>query len=136
MLKTLCIKCNKKINKGEKCKCRNRNKDYDRFNRNKETKMFYHSKEWKRLTDMCKIRCNGLDLFELFENNRIVKGELSHHIITVEEDEEKKYDIDNLIYVSHKTHNFIHRIYAKADLEKIKLQKKLFKFLKNILSFE
>ena len=132
MLKTLCIKCNKKINKGEKCKCRNRNKDYDRFNRNKETKIFYHSKEWSRLTALCKSKCNGLDLYELYENNKIVKGELSHHIIPVEEDEEKKYDIDNLIYVSHKTHNFIHRIYARSKEEKKALQIKLFNYLLKI----
>ena len=70
-----------------------------------------------------------------YENNRIVKGELSHHIITVEEDEEKKYDIDNLIYVSHKTHNFIHSVYARSKEEKKALQKKLFSFLEKLKNF-
>ena len=135
MLKTLCIKCNKKINKGEKCKCRNRNKDYDRFNRNKETKIFYHSKEWSRLTALCKSKCNGLDLYELYKNNKIVKGELSHHIIPVEDDAGKKFDIDNLIYVSQKTHNFIHSVYARSKEEKKALQKKLFSFLEKLKNF-
>ena len=135
MLKTVCIKCNKKINRGESCKCSNRNKDYDRFERNKETKKIYHSKEWIKLTALCKSKCNGLDLYELYENNKIIKGELSHHIIPVEDDDKKKFDINNLIYVSKKTHNFIHSVYDSSEEEKKALQTKLLNYFFKIKKF-
>ena len=133
MLKTVCTKCNKKLNQGERCVCNsNRHREYDRFNRDEKAKQFYHSKEWRRLTALCKSKCNGLDLYELYENNKIVKGELSHHIIPVEDDAGKKFDIDNLIYVSQKTHNFIHSVYARSKKEKKALQTKLFNYLLKI----
>ena len=133
MLKTVCTRCNKKLNKGEKCSCNNnRHREYDRFSRDEKSKQFYHSKEWGRLTALCKSKCNGLDLYELYENNKIVKGELSHHIIPVEDDAGKKFDIDNLIYVSQKTHNFIHSVYTRSKEEKKTLQIKLFNYLSKI----
>ena len=133
MLKTVCIRCNRKLNKGEKCGCNsNRHREYDRFSRDEKAKQFYHSKEWARLTALCNSKCNGLDLYELYENNKIVKGELSHNIIPVEDDAGKKFDIDNLIYVSQKTHNFIHSVYARSKEEKKALQTKLFNYLLKI----
>lgn len=133
MLKTVCTRCNKKLNQGERCSCNSdRHREYDRFSRNEKAKQFYRSKEWSRLTALCKSKCNGLDLYELYENNKIVKGELSHHIIPVEDDTGKKFDIDNLIYVSHKTHNFIHSVYARSKEEKKVLQIKLFNYLLKI----
>ena len=133
MLKTVCIKCNRKLNQGEKCECsNNRHNEYDRFSRDTEAKEFYHSKEWVRLTAICKNRCNGLDIFELFENNKIVKGELSHHIIPVEDDVNKRLDINNLIYVSQKTHNHIHSVYFGSEEDKRALKKKLFVFLEKL----
>ena len=133
MLRTVCIKCNRKLNQGEKCKCSYaRHKEYDRFNRNTEAKEFYHSKEWIKLTAMSKNKCNGLDLFELYENNKIIKGELSHHIIPVEDDSTKKLDVNNLIYVSQRTHNYIHKVYSSSLEEKRKLQKKLFNYLEKL----
>lgn len=133
MLKTVCIKCNRKLKQGERCSCNsNRHREYDRFIRDEKSKQFYHSKEWGKLTTLCKSKCNGLDIYELYENNKIVKGELSHHIVPVEDDAGKKFDIDNLIYVSQKTHNFIHSIYARSKEEKKALQTKLFNYLLKI----
>jgi bacteriophage protein len=133
MLKTVCIKCNRKLKQGERCSCNsNRHREYDRFIRDEKSKQFYHSKEWGKLTTLCKSKCNGLDIYELYENNKIVKGELSHHIVPVEDDAGKKFDIGNLIYVSHKTHNFIHSVYARSKEEKKALQTKLFDYLLKI----
>lgn len=86
---------------------------YDRY----LNQMLYRSAEWKRLRRDIIIRDNGCDLacdgFEI--HDRI----LIHHInpITVDDVNKRRpsiFDPDNLISVSHNTHNAIH--YGDIDL--------------------
>lgn len=72
---------------------------------------FYKSYEWKRIRDKVISRDNGCDLgvpgYEIYDKV------LVHHInpITdadIVEGSEKLFDLENLVCVSHKTHNFIH----------------------------
>ena len=72
---------------------------------------FYNSYEWKKIRDRVIIRDNGCDLG--IDGFTIYKKILIHHInpITVEDLvnlSEKVFDMENLICVSHKTHNAIH----------------------------
>lgn len=114
MLMKICGKCGKKIGINEVCSCtKERHKVYDREYRNKDNAEFYHSKSWKSMTALCKLKANGLDLYELVINNNIVKGTLSHHIDELEEDRSKALDINNLIWISDKTHSYIHSEYNK-----------------------
>lgn len=132
MLYKLCGRCGKKLLQGSKCSCaKERHKVYDRKYRNKDNAEFYHSKAWKSMTALCKLKANGLDMWELIINKRIVKGTLSHHIEELEDNRARALDITNLIWVSDKTHAFIHSEYNKCLENKRKLQEKLFLIVNN-----
>ena len=130
MLMKICGKCGKKIEATKTCECsKSRHKVYDREYRNKDNAEFYHSKAWKQLTKLCKLQANGLDLYELEVNGKIVKGSLSHHIEELEDNIDRALDITNLIWVSEKTHNYIHSIYNRSKEDKNKLKTLLFKII-------
>ena len=86
---------------------------YDRY----LNQVLYRSPEWKRLRnqiiirdDGCDLACNGYDVYGKV---------LIHHLnpITVEDvlaRSRKVFDPDNLVCVSHNTHNAIH--YGDVDL--------------------
>ena len=132
MLMKICGKCGKKIRINEICNCtKERHKVYDREYRNKDNAEFYHSKAWKSMTALCKLKANGLDLYELVINNNIVKGTLSHHIDELEEARDKALDINNLIWISDKTHAYIHSEYNKNLESKNKMKEVLFNIIKN-----
>lgn len=78
---------------------------------------FYRSREWRTLRDSIILRDDGMDM--AFEGRPIFGKIIVHHIVplTVEHFEEDSYliyDPDNLVCVSHKTHNAIH--YGDARL--------------------
>lgn len=133
MLMKICGRCGKKIAQGSKYSCvKERHKLYDKEYRNKNAANFYHSKAWKEMTKLCKLKANGLDLYELVINKRIIKGTLSHHIEELEDNRARALDITNLIWVSDKTHAFIHSEYNKSLENKRKLQQKLFLIVNNL----
>ena len=86
---------------------------YDRY----LNQVLYRSPEWKRLRnqiiirdDGCDLACDGYDIYDKV---------LIHHLnpITVEDvltRSRKVFDPDNLVCVSHSTHNAIH--YGDMDL--------------------
>ena len=86
---------------------------YDRY----LNQVLYRSPEWKRLRNQiiirdggCDLACNGYDIYDKV---------LIHHLnpITVEDvltRSRKVFDPDNLVCVSHSTHNAIH--YGDVDL--------------------
>lgn len=80
---------------------------------------FYKSKEWKRLRNQIIIRDNGCDLG--CEDRPIFGRIILHHINPITEDDiinsvDCLLDPENLICVSHDTHNAIH--YGSLDLIK------------------
>lgn len=80
---------------------------YDRY----LNQILYNSKEWKRFRDEIIIRDNGCDL--AFEGYDIYGRILVHHInpITVDDVANRNpivFDPENVICVTHKTHNAIH----------------------------
>ena len=86
---------------------------YDRY----LNQVLYRSPEWKRLRNQIIIRDFGCDL--ACEGYDIHSKVLIHHLnpITVEDvlaRSRKVFDPDNLVCVSHSTHNAIH--YGEADL--------------------
>ena len=130
MLMKLCARCGKKTPSNAKCDCvKDRHKIYNREFRDKKSAEFYNSKEWKTLTAICKTKANGLDLYEYVLNNNIVKGELSHHIEEITDNKSRALDIGNLIWISNKTHNYIHSQYNKSAEDKNEMQNKLFEIL-------
>ena len=86
---------------------------YDRY----LNQVLYRSPEWKRLRNQIIIRDGGCDL--ACDGYDIYDKVLIHHLnpITVEEvlaRSRKVFDPDNLVCVSHNTHNAIH--YGDMDL--------------------
>lgn len=73
---------------------------------------FYRSKEWKRVRDSIIIRDNGCDMG--LEGFDLQKGSiLIHHLNPITKEDilgnlDSLLDPENLICVSHKTHNAIH----------------------------
>ena len=130
MLMKLCARCGKKIPSNAKCDCvKERHKIYNREYRDNESADFYNSKQWKTLRNICKLKANGLDLYELLVNNKYVKGTLSHHIEELKDNKSRALDINNLIWISDKTHNYIHAQYDKSAEDKKNMQNKLFDIL-------
>lgn len=79
--------------------------------------VLYHSSEWKRLRNQIIIRDCGCDL--ACDGYDVYGKVLIHHLnpITVEDvlaRSRKVFDPDNLVCVSHNTHNAIH--YGDVDL--------------------
>lgn len=78
---------------------------------------FYRSREWKRIRNYIILRDNGCDLGV---DDRPINGKIYiHHIVpitssSVVNSEELIFDPDNLISVSHITHNAIH--YGTFDI--------------------
>ena len=86
---------------------------YDRY----LNQVLYRSPEWKRLRNQIIIRDGGCDL--ACDGYDIYDKVLIHHLnpITVEDvltRSRKVFDPDNLVCVSHNTHNAIH--YGDVDL--------------------
>lgn len=86
---------------------------YDRY----LNQVLYRSPEWKRLRNQIIIRDSGCDL--ACDGYDIYGKVLIHHLnpITVEDvlaRSRKVFDPDNLVCVSHNTHNAIH--YGDVDL--------------------
>lgn len=104
-----CNECSKNI---KKMKAES-NRYYDKNIRNKESTEVYHSKEWDMLTEQCKSRFKGLDIYSLYILGKIEYGNISHHIEEIAINKERIYDLENLIYLSSSNHNVVHSLYKK-----------------------
>lgn len=80
---------------------------YDKHKRNKESKQFYQSAAWSKVRLMALERDNYL-CQECFQNKRLTKADVVHHIIEVRDDFTKALELDNLVSICHKHHNRIH----------------------------
>ena len=104
MLMKIC-KCGRRIPQGQICRCQaQRHKLYDDARRDKSKQKFYASNQWRKITETVKARAHGLDEY-LLAFGIIEPGTTVHHIYTIEERPDLKNDLDNLIFVSAKTHN-------------------------------
>ena len=86
---------------------------YDRY----LNQILYNSPEWKKLRNQIIIRDNGCDL--AFEGYDIHSHIMIHHLNPITVDDvvarsRKVFDPDNLVCVTHNTHNAIH--YGDASL--------------------
>ena len=103
-------------------------KRYDRTKR-KRSKIYW-SNSWKTLTNICKNKFKALDLYALYVEGVYRYGDLSHHIDPIEDNPDKTFDLDNLIYVSYATHTKIHKEYDKSPKDKKNMQELLLSLVK------
>jgi hypothetical protein len=135
MLFKICTICGAKYKIGTQCPngCsskakKERDKRYDINSRDKTSYAIYHSKGWQKLTELCKAKFNGLDIYQLYKYKKIIYGNVSHHVIPIKDDNTRIYDIDNLIYLSNASHSEIHKEYDTGNKEQ--MQEYLFKLIK------
>lgn len=125
MLKKICAKCGKSLPKNESCSCEKlRHKLYNETRRDAEKNKFYNSEIWRKMTRIVKARAKGLDEYALSQGY-LETGNTVHHIYPLEERPDLKLSLDNLIFVSARNHNRIHKIYNRDETSKKKLQAKL-----------
>lgn len=133
MLYKRCSRCGKRLPIGVICECmpkryktkyhktskqspdeKQRQKQYDTEKRNKESAKFYSSIAWQKLRETVKQKYRvqefkGIDIYSFFKFNKIETGRIMHHIRPVKEYPELKLRADNLILLTDKNHEIIHK---------------------------
>ena len=84
---------------------------YDEKKRDKAAHAFYLSQKWKTLRELILNRYAFIDVYLYYTTGQVQKADTVHHIIEISEDDNKKLDPNNLIPVTRKTHEKIHRMY-------------------------
>jgi len=126
----ICTRCGKSYRAETKCECdKDRHKIYDNYQRDKKSADFYHSIQWRAMTQHIRQKAAGIDEL-LFREKKILRlGKITHHIFTVKERPDLVLNEKNLVYVSIKTHNIIHVAYEKSEYSKKKMQDRLLKIV-------
>jgi 5-methylcytosine-specific restriction protein A len=123
--KKYCNKCSEKIEQYRKEK----SKYYDKYKRNKRSTKFYNSKEWIKLRTFVLSKYKGLDLYAYYVDKRIVYASHVHHVIEIEDNWDRRLDINNLIPLSNENHSKISVLYKKDNKIKQETQELLFNLL-------
>jgi predicted nucleic acid-binding Zn ribbon protein len=121
--KKYCDECSIKI-KDEKVE---KNRRYDKNER--KNKDVYHNARWTKLTSQCKSKFRGIDIYSWYELGRLEFGDLSHHVVPIDDNSGRQYDITNLIYLNQSNHAYIHGEYNKGIEKKKAMQELLFRLI-------
>lgn len=108
-----------------------RDKRYDqrvRYSKNKKYTEFYNSKEWQKIRRYILVKHNGLCLYSLLVDKKIVEADVVHHINPLRQSWGDRLTESNLIPLCHAVHNKLHEDYTD---NKAKLLKKLLREWKN-----
>ena len=115
-----CPTCKKKMDRAYQ----QRKKERD------ETQKAYYLRLWEKCRKNVLLRYNGYDIWALADGRlEVPKRVIIHHIRERTEDPAAFFDIDNLIPVSHDSHQQIHELYKTdkaAALERIQRGKKTY----------
>lgn len=122
VLNKICPYCGKLIRQDESHTCRHKS-----YNQTREPDMtrFYTSRQWESARAYCKARALGADEYIMATTGRIEPGSIAHHIVPVRENPKLRLDLNNLIFISSKTHDMIHAAYSRAGDEKAAMITKL-----------
>lgn len=121
MLMRIC-KCGKKIPYEQKLcdDCRKqqgntKHTHYNRYTRDKESQSIYNSVAWKKVREAVVSRDHDICRM-CFDNGKINKKEVIHHIEPIKEDISQAYNLNNLICLCSKCHSKVHKQYEHKDL--------------------
>lgn len=116
MIYDRCTRCNKRIPAGSKCSCSQPEKRvYAKKDSTDKFVAFYNSAQWQRTRAEAKNRYNNLDLYSLYILKRIEQADTVHHIESVKEAYDKRFSIENLIPLTHRNHQVIHRMMEEGE---------------------
>ena len=122
-----CSRCGQRIPSGSTCPCiKARHKEYDRYSRDRKSKQFYGSRQWLLIRSAAMAADDGIDVYLFMTEGMLVPADTVHHIIPLQDDWQKRMDINNLMSLSNGTHSMIEQMYKK---DKPGTQKKLQKML-------
>lgn len=96
-------------------------------------RQFYNSGDWLRARDTCISQCLGMDIVEYYRTGRIVIGDKVHHIIPIDKEWDKRFNVDLMICLSERTHRKVHAEYDKGIKEYESMIKMLFELKKNFM---
>lgn len=136
MIYKRCGRCGKRIPAGTTCECvieyrkkkkeyffkkrlelrtkekdRQRYADYDHNRRNRKAYEFYHSPEWVWIRTVVLDKDGYIDVYKYMTEGVVVVADTVHHVIPLEEDWDKRFDIDNLMSLHHSTHSIVEALY-------------------------
>lgn len=116
MIYRRCGICGKRIAVGTKCECsKKRYKEEDKDKKQSKEKKFYSSAAWQKVRSKAISQCNGLDVYSYYVFRRIEPGQTVHHIEPVKTCWDKRYDVDNLIYLTEANHQLIHKMMGEGS---------------------
>lgn len=126
MLVRICGSCGRKVPQGQQCECqKQRYKIYNREHRDKDRSDFYNSTQWRRTAEAVRIRAGCIDEYALHYEHRFIPGRLVHHIVPINENPALRLDLNNLVCLSPKSHDFVHAAYAEGGQHKAEIQAQL-----------
>ena len=119
MLTRICNSCGRKVPQGQPCPCqKQRYRVYNREHRDRGRAAFYDSHEWRATAEAARARAGYCDEYIRAYEGRLVPGQIVHHIHPIDEAPGRRVDLDNLVVVSAKTHDHIHREYKASPARK------------------
>lgn len=125
MLMRICGQCGRKIVQGQQCSCQaDRHHAYDSEHRDKSRARFYHSREWRQISQAARMRA-GYDEVIYHDTGRLIPCDVVHHIETIGDRPDLRLSMSNLICVTAKTHRRIHAAYDSGQSEKSQMVARL-----------
>ena len=109
MLVKICQRCGRQIKQGEECDCSKEER--------RESHAVYNTAQWKKISKAARQRAHYLDEYELQYRGRMQEGKVVHHIYTPDERPDLALSLSNLIVVSNRTHEMIHKAYNRGGDE-------------------
>lgn len=139
-----CPHCGKAVAVGQKCECIQNAKAAKTIYKQRKKVPYsgassgavygsdpmYHSSLWKRLCIAAKEHYNHMDIYSWYVLGRIEAGTIVHHVIPIKDDYGKRFDINNLIYLTYENHVFIHQIYSQSAEQKAEMQQELMNLIR------
>lgn len=113
-----CDSCKAKAEESNKV----RYKKY-RDSRSKDKEMiFYNTKEWQKLRDYIVNSYFNMSVYSYYKDGKIVPSEVVHHLIEVRDSWNNRLNKMNLITVTRREHQEIHRRMELEGKEKVRLE--------------
>lgn len=132
-----CSQCFKKVPIGTQCSCemKQRKESYKAYkqkrlldNEERERQKFYTSIPWLVLSENVKKKYYGLCVLCWYEK-RIQVNEFTHHIETLKERFDSRFDENNLVPLCDCCHKHVHSKYDESEKEKRLMQRHLNKII-------
>lgn len=125
-----CTICGTRLEYNTICSCKREQKTNSDDYKNDKQKQFYKSKKWQNAVKIAKNKFNYLDIYSYYKLGIIEKGQVVHHIIPLDEDFNKRLNLDNMIFLTEKNHRTLHNLMKKDEESKKDVQKMLFSLIK------